>query len=39
MYDDEFRKFGKVEYVSDEEFEKETGFKYADDLRDDLRDK
>ena len=39
MYKNEFRRLGKVESISDEEFERETGFKYADDLRDDLKDK
>jgi len=28
-----------MEDISDEEFERETGFAYADDLRDDLKDK
>lgn len=35
----EFKRFWKIEYISDEEFERETGFAYADDLRDDFKDK
>ena len=35
----EFKSFWKMEDISDEEFEKETGFAYSDDLSDDFKDK
>ena len=35
----EFKSFWNIDDISDEEFKKETGFAYADDLRDDLKDK
>ena len=31
--------YWKMEDISDEEFERETGFAYSDDLRDDFKDK